>query len=169
MSEDSEKEENERIMRKELIVLTWTFKIHMQDLVKQFKNIHDESERENLKKQIKEQETHIQYLNRFKSILDEIIKISDLLRSKTLTEEERKYFIQQRESFRNHKEENTVSEIKRRLEIYKANPDLLKKKLKRPEVFLESPKFRKIFTICIFLFMFLGTLSMMILYYIVNS
>ena len=169
MSDESEKEENEKIMRKELTVLSLSYLFHTQELMKQLKNINDELERKNFKNQIKEREIHIEYLNRFKSILDEIIKISDLLKSKTITEEERKYFIQQRESLRNYKDANTISEMKRRLELYKANPDLLKKKIKRPEGILGSPKFLKGFVICIFLFILLGTLSGMIWYFIVTS
>lgn len=152
-----EQEKKERDMRKELIPYSMFKSFSIHKLEKKLKNTHDEWTKENIGKQIKENTKQLEHLNRFKIILDNILEISDILKDKRLTREERKYYTQRREDFRTQLKEETRNDIIRRIEI-KATLPKSKIKRKGPEGILGNPSFIRTWGICMFLFIIFGSL-----------
>jgi len=128
MKTDKKEEKKERIMRQE-IELYYGFiapltETRMNSLNEKLEKTYDEKAREEIKKEITDRREYLEFISRFRDILINIVGTSDILKDKTLTGEEKKYYFQKREDFRRELKEEMDNEFFRRLEKVKERVDL---------------------------------------------
>ena len=105
-------EQQERTLRKDLTILLHFLSRDIKTLKNKLETTYDETIRENVKRNVEE----FEYITRFKSILDNVIEMSDFLHDKTLNKEEINYYTQRRNAFRVELQEETKKKYYQRIE-----------------------------------------------------